>query len=46
MTMTIKCRSPLTDKINKLTIALAPPKLTPGDLQNLEASYRTAQDPN
>ena len=35
-----------TGKINKLTIALDPPKLTPDDVQKLEAAYRAAQDAN
>jgi arylsulfatase A-like enzyme len=33
-----------TGKIDKLTIAVDPPKLTPEDVQKLEASYRAAQD--
>ena len=33
-------------KIDKLTIALDPPKLTPEDIQKLEAEYRAAQDAN
>jgi arylsulfatase A-like enzyme len=35
-----------TGKIDKLTIALEPPKLTPDDLQKLEGAYRGAQDAN
>jgi arylsulfatase A-like enzyme len=35
-----------TGKINKLTIALDPPKLTPDDVKKLEAAYRAAQDSN
>lgn len=35
-----------TGKINKLTIALDPPKLTPEDEKKLEAAYRAAQDAN
>jgi arylsulfatase A-like enzyme len=35
-----------TGKINKLTIALDPPKLTPDDVKKLEAAYRAAQDAN
>jgi arylsulfatase A-like enzyme len=35
-----------TGKINKLTIVLDPPKLTPEDVQKLEAAYRAAQDAN
>ena len=35
-----------TGAINKLTIALDPPKLTPGDVQKLEGAYRAAQDAN
>jgi arylsulfatase A-like enzyme len=33
-------------KIDRLTIALDPPKLTPDDVQKLEAAYRAAQDAN
>ena len=33
-----------TGKIDKLTIALDPPKLSPDDVQKLEAAYRAAQD--
>ena len=33
-----------TGKINKLTITVAPPKLTPEDLKKLEAANRAAQD--
>jgi hypothetical protein len=33
-----------TGNINKLTIALDPPKLTPDDVKTLEAANRTAQD--
>jgi arylsulfatase len=33
-----------TGKIDKLTIALAPPKLTPEDEKKLEGAYRAAQD--
>jgi arylsulfatase len=35
-----------TGKINKLTITLDPPKLTPADVQKLESAYRAAQDAN
>jgi arylsulfatase len=35
-----------TGKIDKLTIDLEPPKLTPDDVQKLEAAYRAAQDAN
>jgi hypothetical protein len=35
-----------TGKIGKLTIALDPPKLTPEDVQKLEAAYRASQDAN
>jgi arylsulfatase len=35
-----------TGKIDKLTIALDEPKLTPEDVQKLEAAYRAAQDAN
>jgi arylsulfatase len=35
-----------TGKIDKLTIALDEPKLTPDDVQKLEAAYRAAQDAN
>ncbi|OAF02973.1 arylsulfatase [Bradyrhizobium centrolobii] len=35
---------PFTGKINKLTISVEPPKLTPDDLKKLEDAYRTAQD--
>jgi arylsulfatase A-like enzyme len=35
-----------TGKIDKLTISVAPPKLTPDDVQKLEAAYRAAQDAN
>jgi arylsulfatase A-like enzyme len=35
-----------TGKIDKLTIALEPPKLTAEDLQKLETAYRGAQDAN
>jgi len=35
-----------TGKIDKLTIALDQPKLTPDDVQKLEASARAAQDAN
>jgi hypothetical protein len=33
-------------KIDKLTIALDPPKLSQEDVQKLEAGYRAAQDAN
>ncbi|HEY7297916.1 MAG TPA: arylsulfatase [Xanthobacteraceae bacterium] len=33
-----------TGKINKLTIALDPPRLTPDDVKKLEEAYRAAQD--
>jgi hypothetical protein len=33
-----------TGKINRLTIALDPPKLTPDDVKKLEAANRAAQD--
>jgi arylsulfatase len=33
-----------TGKINKVTIALDPPKLTPDDVKKLEASNRSAAD--
>jgi arylsulfatase A-like enzyme len=35
-----------TGKIDKLTIDLEPPRLTPDDVQKLEAAYRAAQDAN
>ena len=35
---------PFTGKINKLTIALYPPKLTPDDVKKLEAANRAARD--
>ena len=35
-----------TGKIDKLTIALDPPKLTPDDVKKLEAGQRSAQDAN
>jgi arylsulfatase len=35
-----------TGKINKVTIALDPPKLTPDDVKKLEAAQRAAQDAN
>jgi hypothetical protein len=35
-----------TGKIDKLTIAVDAPKLTPDDVQKLEAAYRAAQDAN
>jgi hypothetical protein len=35
-----------TGTINKVTIALDPPKLTPDDLKKLETAYRSAQDAN
>jgi arylsulfatase len=35
-----------TGKIDKLTIALDEPKLTPDDVQKLETAYRAAQDAN
>jgi hypothetical protein len=35
-----------TGKINKLTIALDPPKLTPDDINKLSDAYRSAQDAN
>jgi arylsulfatase A-like enzyme len=35
-----------TGKIDKLTIALDPPKLTPDDVKKLEAAYRAEQDAN
>ena len=35
-----------TGKINKVTIALDPPKLTPADLEKLKAAQRAAQDAN
>jgi arylsulfatase len=35
-----------TGKIDKLTIELEPPKLTPDDVQKLEAAYRASQDAN
>ena len=44
MTATTRCRSPFTGKINKVTIALDPPKLTPDDVKKLEAASRAAQD--
>jgi arylsulfatase len=37
---------PFTGKIDKLTIAVDAPKLTPDDVQKLEAAYRAAQDAN
>jgi hypothetical protein len=33
-----------TGKIDKLTITVEPPKLTPEDLKKLEAANRAAQD--
>jgi hypothetical protein len=35
-----------TGKIDKLTTAVDPPKLTPEDMKKLEAAYRVAQDAN
>jgi arylsulfatase len=35
---------PFTGKINKVTIALEPPVLTPADRKKLEEAYRAAQD--
>lgn len=35
-----------TGKINKLTISVEPPKLTPDDMKKLEAGNRAAQDAN
>jgi hypothetical protein len=35
-----------TGKINKVTIALDPPKLTPEDVAKLRAAQRAAQDAN
>ena len=35
-----------TGKIDKLTFAIEPPKLTPDDQKKLEATYRAAQDAN
>ncbi|MGP8231918.1 MAG: hypothetical protein ACLQL2_04525 [Methylovirgula sp.] len=35
-----------TGKIDKLTFALDPPKLTPDDLKKLEAASRAAGDAN
>jgi hypothetical protein len=35
-----------TGKINKVTIALDPPKLTPDDVEKLKAAQRAAQDAN
>jgi arylsulfatase len=35
-----------TGKIDKLTISLEPPKLTPDDERKLEAAYRAEQDAN
>jgi arylsulfatase len=35
-----------TGKIDKLTIAVDPPKLTPDDVKKLETGYRAAQDAN
>jgi arylsulfatase A-like enzyme len=35
-----------TGKINKLTISIEPPKLTPDDVKKLEAANRAAQDAN
>jgi arylsulfatase len=35
-----------TGKINRLTIALDPPKLTPDDVKKLEDASRAAQDAN
>jgi arylsulfatase len=35
-----------TGKIDKLTIDLEPPRLTPDDVQKLEAAYRATQDAN
>lgn len=35
-----------TGKINKLTITVEPPQLTPDDRKKLEAAYRAAQDAN
>jgi arylsulfatase len=35
-----------TGKIDRLTIALDPPKLSPDDAQKLEAAHRAAQDAN
>jgi len=35
-----------TGKIDKLTISIDPPKLTPEDAQKLKAAYRAAQDAN
>jgi len=41
-------RTPFTfsGKINKLTISVEPPKLTPDDIKKLEAANRAAQDAN
>jgi hypothetical protein len=33
-------------KINKLTISVAPPVLTPDDIKRLSDAYRAAQDAN
>jgi hypothetical protein len=35
-----------TGKIDKVTIALDPPKLTPDDVEKLKAAQRAAQDAN
>ena len=35
-----------TGKINRVTIALDPPKLTPDDVEKLKAAQRAAQDAN
>jgi hypothetical protein len=35
-----------TGKIDKLTISVEPPKLTPDDVKKLEAADRAAQDAN
>jgi hypothetical protein len=37
---------PFNGKINKVTIALDKPKLTPEDVRKLEAANRAAQDAN
>jgi arylsulfatase len=35
-----------TGRIDRLTVAVDPPKLTPDDVQKLQAAYRAAQDAN
>jgi arylsulfatase len=35
-----------TGKINKITVSLEPPQLTPADMQKLQAAQRSAQDAN